>query len=64
MTVCLRTSTNTFTNPVKSSVAFGWMLGSLRQDWLDMAEGWIYGEWETGPWIAFKTAEMAEGSYG
>lgn len=64
MTVCQRTSHHTFTNPVKSSVAFGWYLGSLRQDWLEPAEGWFYGEWETGPWIGFKTAEKAEGSYG
>ena len=64
MTVCQRTSHYTFTNPVKSSVAFGWYLGSLRQDWLEPTEGWFYGEWETGPWIGFKTAEKAEGSYG
>ena len=23
------------------------------QDWSDMDEGWLYGEWETGPWWAF-----------
>ena len=25
------------------------------QDWSDMDEGWLYGEWETGPWWAFHT---------
>ena len=25
------------------------------QDWTDMDEGWLYGEWETGPWWAFHT---------
>ena len=27
----------------------------LLQDWSDMDEGWLYGEWETGPWWAFHT---------
>ena len=27
--------------------------GWLAQDWSDMDEGWLYGEWETGPWWAF-----------
>merc|ERR1719234_1505902 len=29
-----------------------------------MDEGWLYGEWETGPWWAFHTKEKAVGSYG
>ena len=33
--------------PPKTSVAI--------QDWSDMDEGWLYGEWETGPWWAFHT---------
>ena len=27
--------------------------GWFEQDWSDMDEGWLYGEWETGPWWAF-----------
>ena len=29
------------------------MLEHYEQDWSDMDEGWLYGEWETGPWWAF-----------
>ena len=29
------------------------------QDWSDMDEGWLYGEWETGPWWAFHTKVLA-----
>ena len=31
------------------------------QDWTDMDEGWLYGEWETGPWWAFHT-KVKDGS--
>ena len=29
------------------------MMTITGQDWSDMDEGWLYGEWETGPWWAF-----------
>ena len=29
------------------------MMTITWQDWSDMDEGWLYGEWETGPWWAF-----------
>ena len=29
------------------------MMAITGQDWTDMDEGWLYGEWETGPWWAF-----------
>lgn len=34
------------------------------QDWTDIYEGWLYGEWETGPWEGFHTKEKAVGAYG
>ena len=38
--------------------------GPSIQDWTDIAEGWIYGEWETGPWWGFHTKEKAFATYG
>ena len=26
-------------------------------------EGWIFGEWETGPWLGFRSTEKEAGSY-
>ena len=35
-----------------------------HQDWTDIDEGWLYGEWETGPWHGFHTKEKEFGAYG
>ena len=35
-----------------------------HQDWTDIDEGWLYGEWESGPWHGFHTKEKAFGAYG
>ena len=35
-----------------------------NQDWTDIDEGWLYGEWETGPWWGFHTKEKAYATYG
>ena len=35
-----------------------------HQDWTDIDEGWLYGEWETGPWWGFHTKEKAYATYG
>ena len=35
-----------------------------HQDWTDLDEGWLYGEWETGPWLGFSTKDKAFGTYG
>ena len=34
------------------------------EDWTDVYEGWLYGEWETGPWWGFHTKEKAFATYG
>ena len=36
----------------------------LWQDWSGIEQGWIYGEWETGPWWGFRTKEKEAGKYG
>ena len=35
-----------------------------HQDWTDLDEGWLYGDWETGGWLGFSTKEKAFGTYG
>ena len=63
----------TFMKP-KSSYAFGFSFGTLLgvrglgmhdgQDWGGMEQGWLYGEWETGPWWGHRTKEKDAGKYG
>ena len=35
-----------------------------HQDWTDINEGWLYGEWETGPWLGLRQKDKAFGTYG
>ena len=35
-----------------------------HQDWSGIEQGWIYGEWETGPWWGFRTKGKEAGKYG
>ena len=35
----------------------------LMQGWFGIDEGWIFGEWETGPWLGFRSTEKEAGSY-
>ena len=34
------------------------------QDWTDLDEGWMFGQWESGPWLGFHTKNNSFGSYG
>ena len=36
----------------------------LIKDWSGIEQGWIYGEWETGPWWGFRTKDKEAGKYG
>ena len=37
---------------------------SFDKDWSGIEQGWIYGEWETGPWWGFRTKDKEAGKYG
>ena len=34
------------------------------QDWTDLDEGWMFGQWESGPWLGYHTKNNSFGSYG
>ena len=36
----------------------------FHKDWSGIEQGWIYGEWETGPWWGFRTKDKEAGKYG
>ena len=38
------------------------MLGA--QDWTDLDEGWMFGQWESGPWLGYHSKKNTFGSYG
>ena len=40
------------------------IISDHHKDWTDVDEGWLYGEWESGPWHGFHTKEKAFGAYG
>ena len=40
------------------------MRKSFDKDWSGIEQGWIYGEWETGPWWGFRTKDKEAGKYG
>ena len=79
MTVCQRTLHFTYMSP-KSYAAFGFSFGKLLpvrqfasvdvaldiflEDWDGLEEGWLYGEWETGPWVGFRTKDKPLGALG
>ena len=35
-----------------------------NQDWTNLDEGWMFGRWESGPWLAYHTKRNAFGRYG
>ena len=79
LTVCMRSQARSYMDPSSSYVygfSFGQLL-PVRPDfytillrvtiwlkgWFGIDEGWIFGEWETGPWLGFRSTEKEAGSY-
>jgi len=64
VTVCVRMMHITYENPVASSYATAFGFGTFLDDWSELDEGFLYGEWETGPWWGYRTKGKAPASYG
>lgn len=64
MTICSRNMHITYENPVASSYATAFGFGTFLDDWSELKEGFMYGEWETGPWWGYRTKDKAPAAYG
>ena len=53
MTLCFRIQPMNYISP-KWRYSTAMSFGSLQPDWTDMDEGFFFGIWDTGPWLALK----------
>ena len=55
ITICYRSFPMRYTGTNTWSTVFGF--GQINDDYTGMKEGYIFGVWETGPWIGYKGLE-------